>query len=177
MFVEYGHSVVGAYLHLQFTPAYRRDIFCDPVLIRFCRWEFQRIAGKLDVEVEASAFGPDHTHLFISGWKNHSISELARRFKGGSSHYLRGTFWDRIKGKLWGCKFRSEGYFAETVGRITTGKMRHYIDRQQEKHWRNNNYRIYVEDTRKTKPANTTKRLRVRRPPIHRRVVHILVFP
>jgi putative transposase len=101
MFDTYEHCVVGAYLHLQFTPAYRRDIFCDAVLIRFCRLEFQRIARKLGVSIVACAFGPNHTHVFIRGWKNYAIAYLANRFKGGSSHYLRETFWERVKTKLW----------------------------------------------------------------------------
>jgi REP element-mobilizing transposase RayT len=140
---------------LQFTPAYRRDIFCDAVLIKSCRREFLRVAEKLGVSVEASAFGPDHVHVFVGGWKNHSIASLAHRFKGTSSHFLRENFFDRIKSKLWGDKFLSECYFAETVGRITTRKMRHYIDRQQEKHWKNNNYRIYVETHKKPEPQTT----------------------
>ena len=152
MFTEYGHSIVGAYLHLQFTPAYRRDVFCDAVLIKFCRLEFQQVAKGLGVTVEACAFGPDHTHLFISGWKNYSIPQLVQRFKGCSSHYLRENFWGRIKPKLWGDKFWSEGYFAETVGRITTAKIQHYIERQQEKHWTNQNYEIYLETHEKIKP-------------------------
>ena len=122
------------------------------MLIKSCRREFLRVAQKLGVSVEASAFGPDHTHLFVGEWKNHSIASLAQHFKGASSHYLRENFFDRIKRKLWGDKFWSEGYFAETVGRITTDKMKYYIDRQQEKHWKNNNYHIYVETHEKPEP-------------------------
>jgi putative transposase len=145
MFVKYEHNLVGAYLHLQITPAYRRKIFCDGVLIKFCRHEFIRISKDLGVELVACAFGPDHVHLFVGGWKNHSIADLARRFKGGSSRFLRKNFWNRVKTMLWGDKFWTSGYFAETVGRITTGKMKHYIDRQQEKHWKDQNYQIYLE--------------------------------
>jgi putative transposase len=145
MFVKYEHSMVGAFLHLQFTPAYRRDVFCDAVLIKFCRSVLLHVAADLGVELVGCAFGPDHVHLFVGGWKNYSIAELAQRFKGVTSRYLRQNFWHRFKSKLWGDKFWSEGYFAETVGRITTSKMRHYIDRQQEKHWKGQNYQIYLE--------------------------------
>ena len=152
MFTEYGHSIVGAYLHLQFTPAYRQDIFCDAVLIRLCRLEFQQVARRLGVTLEACAFGPDHTHLFLGGWKNYSIAYLAQMFKGVTSRYLRENCFERIKAKLWGKKFWSEGYFAETVGRITTKKMEYYISRQQEKHWKSQNYEIYLETHEKIEP-------------------------
>jgi putative transposase len=152
MFETYEHCVVGSFLHLQFTPAYRRDIFYDAVLIKFCRLEFQRIAQKLGVSIVACAFGPNHTHVFISGWKNYAIAYLANRFKGGSSHYLRNNFWERVKTKLWGDKFWTEGYFAETVGRITTRKMEHYIERQQSKHWAGKDYKIYLETHENPEP-------------------------
>ena len=152
MFSKYEHCLVGAFAHLQFTPAFRRDVFCDAVLIKFCRLYFLLIAKSLGVDLVGCAFGPDHVHLFVGGWKNYSIAELAQRFKGASSKYIRENFWHRFQHKLWGDKFWSGGYFAETVGRITTGKMKHYIDRQQEKHWKDHNYRIYLETHLKPEP-------------------------
>ena len=155
-FVCYQHCVVGVNLHLQFTPAYRRDIFCDPVLIRACRRELQDIAVCLGVKLVSSAFGPVHMHIFVQGWKNYSIPYLVQRFKGASSHGLREKFWERIKGKLWGKKFWSSGYFAETVGRITSQSMRHYIDCMQEKHWKNNKYQIYLETHKENTSPQTS---------------------
>ena len=135
--VNYAHCVVGANLHLQFTPAYRRDIFCDSGIISLCRRVFTVTAKDLGVELVACEFGPDHAHLFLSGWKNYSIPYLVRLLKGRSSRTLRKEMWNRIRPKLWGNKFWSEGYFAETVGRITAETAKHYIERQQGKHWIN----------------------------------------
>ena len=89
--------------------------------------------------------GPDHVHVFVAGWKNHSIAYLAQRFKGATSRVLRRDFWPRVRPLLWGDKFWSGGYFAETVGRITTKKMKHYIDRMQARHRTTSNYHAYLE--------------------------------
>ena len=135
--VNYKHCVVGANLHLQFTPAYRRDIFCDFALISVCRALFRDVAKNLGIELVACAFGPEHVHLFVSGWKNYAIPYLVQRFKGRSSRVIRKCFWDRAKPKLWGRKFWSGGYFAETVGRVTSESIKYYVERQQGKHWKN----------------------------------------
>ena len=36
---------------------------------------------------------------------------------------------------LWGDSFWSDGYFYESIGRVTTDTIRFYIERQQGKHW------------------------------------------
>jgi len=141
--MKYKQCIVGANLHLQFTPAYRCDIFCDSVIISACRNLFYEVAKTLGVGIVACAFGPDHVHVFISGWKNYSIPYLVQRFKGRSSRVIRNCFWDRVKSKLWGSKFWSAGYFAETVGRVTSETIKYYIERQQGKHWQAEKYEIF----------------------------------
>jgi len=46
--------------------------------------------------------------------------------------------------KLWGRKFWSAGYFAETVGRVTSETIRYYIERQQGKHWKPEKYELFL---------------------------------
>ena len=144
--MNYKHCVVGANLHLQFTPAYRRDIFCDSVIMGACRDTFYEVARTLGVDVVACAFGPDHTHVFLSGWKNYSTSYLAHRFKGRSSRVIRKCFWERVKPKLWGGKFWTNGYFAETVGTVTSETIKYYIERQQGKHWKSEKYELLLRE-------------------------------
>ena len=57
------------------------------------------------------------------------------RFKGASSRVIRRDYWRNVKKKLWGKKFWSAGYFAESIGRITSESIIYYIERQQGKHW------------------------------------------
>jgi putative transposase len=147
---NYAHCVVGANLHLQFTPAYRRDIFCDSGVKSLCKRVFGAVSGDLGVELIACEFGPDHAHLFLSGWKNYSIPYLVRLLKGRSSRTLRKNMWEQIRPKLWGDRFWSEGYFAETVGRITAETAKQYIERQQGKHWMKPNLKEHHSQVRIT---------------------------
>jgi len=41
------------------------------------------------VNLAGLGLGPDQIHLFISGWKNYSIAELAQQFKGVVSKTIR----------------------------------------------------------------------------------------
>jgi putative transposase len=153
---KYKHSVVGSNFHLQFTPKYRRDVFADSVLISACKQIFYDIAERLCVQVEAIAFGPEHIHIFVCGCKNYSASKLAMRFKGASSRFLRDNYWNRIKDKLWGDSFWTDGYFAESIGRVTSGSVIYYIERQQGKHWDHGDYDLYLASQEMPDPAQTT---------------------
>ena len=76
------HSVGEANLHLQFTPKYRKPVFGDEVVRFACQELFKGLAKKLGVGLPGIGFGPDHCHLFITGWKKYSIVQLSKRFKG-----------------------------------------------------------------------------------------------
>ena len=154
--MKYKHAVVGSNFHLQFTPKYRRDVFRDEVIIAECKRVFYEIAGRWGVTVEAVAFGPDHAHLFVSGCKNYSAAKLAQYFKGASSRFLRKNYWNRIKGKLYGDSFWSDGYFAESIGRVTSDSIAYYIKRQQGKHWEHEDYGIYLRSQEEWDPSQTT---------------------
>lgn len=100
-----------------------------------CEREAFAIAGRLKVEVAASEFGPDHWHLFVVRAKNYSEVELARRFKGATSRALRRDLPQQVRKYEWGDHFWSHGYFSETIGRVTTETIKHYIEKSQTKHW------------------------------------------
>ncbi len=133
--VSFNHAFGGWNYHLQFTPAFRRDVFRDEVLKEACAREAKRVADALGVELAAAEFGPDHWHLFVCKCKNYSAAKLAQRFKGATSRFLRKNFRERVREKLWGDRFWTQGYFAETVGRVTSETVRYYIERGQAKHW------------------------------------------
>lgn len=106
----------------------------------------RHIAGKLGVELHAVEFGPDHCHLFVGKCRRYSASELAQRFKGASSRLLRFQPWDRLWDKGLGeASFWSDGYFFESVGRITSDKIKFYIERQQGKHWTSQKHAAHKE--------------------------------
>ncbi len=137
---SFSHSYGESYLHLQLTPKYRRKVFTNNCVRRFCENMMKIIAKKLKVKIEAIEFGPDHMHLFIKDWKNYSISYLARTFKGGSSFEIRRRLSDDLKKFNLGDSFWSDGYFHETVGSVTADARKFYIQRCQEKHWEGVDY-------------------------------------
>jgi putative transposase len=129
------HSVGESNLHLQLTPAYRRDVFVSRVLRDVTTSLFLEEARHLGVTLAALDFGPDHLHLFVTEWRRWSIAALTQRFKGAVSRALRRDYRYLFADKLWGDKFWTAGYFYRTVGVVTAETVRRYVQESQRKHW------------------------------------------
>ena len=135
--MKYNHTVGESNLHLQFTPKYRKHIFTDKDVKAECENEFKEIAQKLGVQLVGMGFGPEHAHIFVSSWKNHSIAQLAQRFKGASSKHIREKWMVRLAVQgLYGDQMWSDGYFHRTVGAVTYETMKKYDTESQQKHWK-----------------------------------------
>jgi len=72
------HTVGESNLHLQFTPAYRRDIFANDLVRELTIAYLLERSKQLKVFVSAIDCGQDHIHLFVEHWKNWSIADLVR---------------------------------------------------------------------------------------------------
>ncbi len=142
-FNKSSHSLGESNFHFQFTPKYRRDLFKDVILKKACEESFLKIAEKYKMVVRALEFGPDHVHLFLGNCRKYSVPQIAQYFKGASSRELRKNYWEHVKVKEWGDSFWSDGYFFESVGRVTSESVEYYINRQQGKHWADIDYEIY----------------------------------
>lgn len=129
------HALGGWNFHLIFTPAYRAKVFNVFEVKELCRKVIRDVAERLGFRVEADEFGPDHWHVFVTGAKNFSAPQLAHRLKGATSRRVRAELVAHIKPYVWGDHFWSHGYFCETIGRVTSATIRHYIERSQRKHW------------------------------------------
>ena len=103
------HTVGETNLHLQFTPAYRRDIFCEPLVRELTIAYLVERAQQLKVYVAAIDCGPDHIHLFVEDWKNWAIKDLARELKKYASRKMRKGHKFLFEHKLWGKKFWTSG--------------------------------------------------------------------
>ncbi|MEK6963368.1 MAG: IS200/IS605 family transposase [Nanoarchaeota archaeon] len=132
------HALGESNLHLQITPAYRRAIFANPLVRELTVTYISEKARALRVHLTAIECGPDHLHLFVKNWKNHSIPKLASQLKGFSSYMMRKNHRELFKNQLWGEKFWSSGYFYRTVGAVNSETVKHYIEQGQKKHWENN---------------------------------------
>ncbi len=142
-FDKYSHSLGESNFHFQFTPKYRRDMFRDVIIKKACEESFLRIAKKYKMVVRALEFGPDHVHLFLGNCKKYSVPQVAQYFKGASSREIRKNHWDHIKNKLCCDSFWSDGYFYESVGRVTSESVEYYIKRQQGKHWAEVDFEVH----------------------------------
>jgi len=126
--------------HLIFTPKYRRDVFTDGEVRRVCLESFAQTCYALGLKMEACEFGTDHVHLFVSRCKNYSVPSMVQRIKGASSHRVRHELWERVKDKLWGDSFWSDGYFYRSVGSTTAEAVQYYVQNSQRKHWMRYDY-------------------------------------
>ena len=133
--VSLGSSRGESNFHLVFTPKYRRDVFRDDEVKRMCLESFAQTCYELGIRIEACEYGPDHVHLFVSGCKNYSVPYMVQRLKGASSHRVRHELWDRVKTKLWGDSFWSDGYFYRSVGSTTAEAVKYYVEHSQSRHW------------------------------------------
>ena len=131
-----GHTVGETNLHLQFTPAYRRDVFREPLVRELTVAYIVQRSLEMKVEIAAIECGPDHLHMFVKQWKNWKIPVLAGQLKTYSSRMIRKGHSCLFDRKLWGKKFWSAGYFHRTVGAITAETVKRYIAEGQEKHWK-----------------------------------------
>ena len=136
-------SIGESCLHLQLTPAYRRDIFVSEQVTELTKIYFLEKAKKLGVFVSAMEVGPDHFHAFITNWKKYSVEKIVNHFKGFTSYMMRKHHTHLFRDKLWGNKFWSEGYFYRTVGVVTREAVQFYIQHSQKKHWKAVDYHYY----------------------------------
>ena len=147
--VRTASSVGEINLHLQLTPAYRRQIFCDEKTRELTKIYFMEKAKKLNVIISAMDFGPDHAHLFITNWKHLSLEKLVNELKGFTSYMMRKFHKDLFRNLLWGKKFWSEGYFYRTVGVVTKDAVKYYVEHSQKKHWKAVDYQYYKDKQQK----------------------------
>lgn len=126
------HSVGEANLHLQLTPAYRKDIFRDDAVRILTRDYLLSAARRHKFEITAIGFGYEHTHLFVANWKNYSVAKLAQLLKGFSSRMMRKFHRDLFSEDLWGKKFWSAGYFYRTVGAVNSATVKKYVAESQD---------------------------------------------
>ena len=122
-------AVVGmATVHLVWIPKRRKSVLVDEVKIRLSQI-FSSVASEKKWIIRSLEIAPDHLHLLVEYDNSTSIAEVARAFKGRSSRVLRKEFPHLLKlPSLW-----SRSYFYETTGKISTAKIKAYIEDPH--HW------------------------------------------
>ena len=129
------HAVGESNYHLLLTPAYRRDIFVDRLVVELTIGYILLKLRELWVLVLAHNFWPDYLHLLVANVRHVSEVELVRQIKGYSSYMVRKGHGDMFRNKLWGEKFWSECHFYRSAGDVNKDTMQHYIKDCWKKHW------------------------------------------
>jgi len=132
---SYAHATGEFNYHIQLTTAYRRQIFAKEKVLRLTEAYLREKLLEIKVELVSLEFGKDHVHLFVTNCKNHAPCQIVQFLKGFSSRMMRKNHSSLFSEFLWGKKFWSEGYFARSIGCVTTERVRYYIENSQEKHW------------------------------------------
>jgi len=114
--------------HLVWTPKYRKRVLRGKIAVRLKEliYEGCRMNEWWTEEINIQ---PDHVHLLIQLKPRNSVSEAVNILKGGSSRVIRKEF-PELEEFLWGDSFWSDGYFAETVGKVDEEIIRRYIEDQ-----------------------------------------------
>jgi len=130
--IRRSHCVGESNMHLQFTPAYRQDVFDEELVRILTRDYFLVQARRKGFVITAMGFGDEHAHVFVTDWKNFSPAKLAQLLKGFSSRMMRKHHRDLFASKLYGKKFWSAGYFYRTVGAVNSATVKRYVEESQE---------------------------------------------
>ena len=122
------HTKHRLLFHLVFRPKYRKRVLRFDLKTRLI-YLFKQCCDVNDWSVHELEIMPDHVHLLIQVNPKDSISSVKQKIKGGSSKVIRKEF-PELEEFIWGDKFWSEGFFAETVGKTTEKAIRKYINQQ-----------------------------------------------
>ena len=121
--------------HMVRCPKYRRPVLDGAVGVR-CAELIREKAEERDWTIIALEVMPDHVHLFVKTRPKGSPSLVANQFKGFTSRTLRADF-PSLRSRLptlW-----SRSYFVASVGAVSAGTVKQYIDTQYERPWRKGN--------------------------------------
>jgi putative transposase len=112
-----------AIVHLVWIPKRRKKVLIGDVKTRLAA-----IIGDVAKEkgwiVRALEIAPDHVHLFVDFDETTPIKDVAKAFKGRSSHDLRKEFPHLLKlPSLW-----TRSYFYCTAGNVSAETIKGYIN-------------------------------------------------
>lgn len=74
---------------------------------------------------------PDYIHALLDHPPIHSLSTIAGRLKGASSHAVRKLAYAEVRQRLWGRHFWSPSYFVVSCGGASLKTIKRYIETQE----------------------------------------------
>ncbi len=120
-------AVFSLKFHIVWCPKYRRPVLAGRVDERL-KELLTEVATEHGMTIHAMEVMQDHVHLFVEADPTLCVAEIVNRLKGRTSRILRQEF-PSLRSRLptlW-----SRSYFAATVGAVSEGTVRRYIEAQK----------------------------------------------
>ena len=114
--------------HLVWCPKFRRRVLQGEVAGRL--YEIFRQAAEMNKwKIHEISIQKDHVHMLVQTRPREAISDVVQIFEDVSSRVIRLKH-PELEEFLWGDSFWADGYFAETIGKVSEHKIREYIQDQ-----------------------------------------------
>jgi putative transposase len=127
------HNKTLLLYHMVFPAKYRRKVFTETVattLKEVCLG----IAQRYEVQFIEIGMDEDHVHFLLQSVPVMSVSQLVTMLKSITAKHIFATH-PEVKKVLWGGKFWTSGYYANTVGQYGTEEViRKYVESQGRKY-------------------------------------------
>lgn len=101
------HSVSRLSVHLVWVAKYRYHVLKGDIKVR-CRDLIVQICNSENVHILKGVISSDHVHIHVEYPPSLSVSVLAKKLKGRTSHHLQQEFPD-LKKRYWGQHFWAVG--------------------------------------------------------------------
>lgn len=122
------HSTHRLKYHLVWIPKFRHRILIGPLARRL--YDLLKECSEVnDWPIDELNVQKDHVHMLIQLPPSVSVSEAVRIMKGGTSKKIREEF-PELEEFTWGKTLWAVGFFAESVGQVTEGRIKLYIKNQ-----------------------------------------------
>ncbi|WP_271785472.1 IS200/IS605 family transposase [Aquimarina algiphila] len=111
------HNKTLLLYHLVFPLKYRKSVITKEIgktLKQIC---FE-ISDRYEVHFVEIGYEPDHVHFLVQSVPDYSVSKMIRMLKSITAKQLFQRH-PEIKAKLWGGKFWTSGFYANTVGQYS----------------------------------------------------------
>jgi putative transposase len=120
------HTIFNIQIHLCWLTKYRYKVLTGDLALR-TRDLLRRICVEENVEILKGTVSSDHIHIAVSLDPSTNISTLVKFLKGKTSHQLQMEF-PELRKKYWGQHLWARGYFAVSVGNVSTEMIKAYIE-------------------------------------------------
>jgi putative transposase len=128
MYWNGAHTKHKVMYHIVWLPKYRKRVL-KGMLAKRVKELLEECAEVNGWRIDELSIQQDHVHMLAQLRPDISISKVVQLFKGKSSRILRKEF-PSLAEFYWGDSFWNDGFFVETVGKVSLEKIREYIKNQ-----------------------------------------------